>query len=233
MIQLGTVRLSARDAATRAVNFALDENDAFLVYDVAGIVARRRGLLSDFGPWSFLLPGAIGGNIVWKDLNATRRSLSKLAATLRSIPDNIDLHKATPIIVDSVKEWCCYNFDGVRSAKVTKTGAAYRPRAIPILDSKIGGAYERDLMYNLSARADVIDALISDVKTASSELRKAQQIAAKHVVHFSEPDGISLLRFCDIVVWTYMRSDARWTQALGAPPSQPRDFSSQVGWQKV
>ena len=82
------ITLTEQIAVRQAVNFALDPSDAFRVYDVAGMVARRDGRLGDVGPWTFLLAGAIGGGqhsgistAAWSIWSASRSSLGRSPRT--------------------------------------------------------------------------------------------------------------------------------------------------------
>lgn len=98
-------------------------------------------------------------------------------------------------------------------AKITKVGALYRPRAIPILDTRISAAYGyRSLRGRPGAQREVVESLAAEIREQEPLLRDAKQRTQGYVVDFR---GVSLLRFADILIWTSMAGG--WDQPLSSP----------------
>lgn len=217
--------LTERMAVRQAVNFALDHSDAFRVYDVAGMVARRDGRFGDVGPWTFLLAGAIGGWATFRDLNGSLEHLERFALLVRAIPPNSDLHQLTDTEREAVKALCSFRVPNIRAAKVTKVGALFRPRAVPILDKRIAEAFgERTLRGGDAAIGRVVDALVEVVDRNQAALDRVRSEAARYVVDFRD---LSSLRLADILIWT--SATGGWDSELprGASPVRLAD---QVRW---
>jgi hypothetical protein len=212
------------------------------VYDLAGIGARSAGMLNEVTTWSLLFANALNGRVDIKQIADFDRPLRReFADRIGRIPADKDLHSMSAAELAAVVEACQFGFGGAWAPKITKLGALYRPRAVPVLDAYVGMAfgYRRDdlstrvqrLGLNRQDRiATIVRALaayLRDCQTTMAELRAAVSPTVPELAASAGPEKpplVSDLRLLDMVVWTAM--DDRLAARAGLPP---RWFDRAVG----
>lgn len=211
----------------RTVAFALYEGSGFLTYDLAGVLARAEHRLSCVGPWTVLLATTLGVQVRGRAVRSMVGSLEQFADLLHAIPCGKDLHALAGFEKQRVTAFCRFHVPYVRRATVTKIGALYRPRAIPIVDSKIAKIYG-------GTDDQVVDGLAEDIGRQFPQLQAAQ---AKAAVTAPDLASVSLLRFCDIGIWTtlYDRRTKDDTETwLATPwPANPKTRRAAIGYYPV
>src|SRR5260221_6911538 len=131
---LGPVRVD--EAVARVVAFCRSPRSGFLGYDGVGHLARQSGRLAEVGPWSILLADALAGRISVGNVHGFIEHLESFTARLRAVPDR-DLATLNVEELARVAEFCAFGFAGAWAPKITKVGALYRPRSIPVLDGYV------------------------------------------------------------------------------------------------
>lgn len=208
--------VTVHQAARVAINFARGA-PGFYVYDLQGLRARQRGLLQEVDPWTFLLPGALGGYVTYKDLWGVLEEVGEFATLLRAVPDNRDLHEMDTEDLATVKELCRFSCYGVQAAKVTKVAALFRPAAVPILDRDVGRAYGRQFSGRPENQSFAIEEMARNIEESLGALVAARAEATKTV---SDLGALSLLRFFNILVWANQRGE--YQKTAGRPKDLTR-----------
>jgi hypothetical protein len=194
------------EAIRRVVAFCSSRRSGFVAYDLAGHVARSTGRLREIGPWTILLADALAGQISVENADTFASHVGEFAELLRAVPQNKDLASLTHSEVGRVVEFCSYGFPGVWAPKVTKVGALYRPRAIPVLDGYVALAfgYTRDrFSVGVTARRGAIERVVEALREWIGG-HEPELIHLRKRVGATVPD-IGLLsdaRLGDIVIWT-------------------------------
>ena len=229
---LGPVPLD--EAISRVLVYCTSRYSGWSVYDLAGIGARSVGMLSDVTAWSLLFANALNGRVDIKQIADFDRPLRrKFADRIGRIPADRDLQTMSVDEVDAVIAACQFGFSGAWAPKITKLGALYRPRSVPVLDAYVGMAfgYQRDDLSikvqrfglnrqeRIAAIVRALAAYLRDHPAEIAELRAAAsptvpEVAASMVP--GEPPVVSDLRLLDMVVWTAM--DDRLATRAGLPP---------------
>src|SRR4051812_47617672 len=84
--------ISVVDAARRVIAYCTTPSSGWGVYDLAGIVARRAGVLDVVAPWSLLWANLLNGNVTLDNVAAfdfdRRRDFARM---LRALPPDVDL----------------------------------------------------------------------------------------------------------------------------------------------
>lgn len=193
-IRFGRIRIPHDDAVHRVVGYACWEKETapFFTYDLAASVAREQHQLSAIGPWTILLANALGGGAGHREVKNVSERLIDFVELLRAVPVGRDLDELSDEERKAVHSFASFRAKGVRSARVTKVGALFRPRAIPILDSEIQSVYE-------DSSGQTIEGLASDIRSQRDILVSAKMQATERAPDVAR---ISLLRFCDIAIWT-------------------------------
>jgi hypothetical protein len=203
--------VTVQNAARRVLAYCTAPASGWGAYDLAGIHARRAGLLDHVSAWSLLLVNALNGQVTLNNLAGfTLERRRDYAARLARVPDDIDLHRMTPQQTDAVVDACAFGFPGVWGPKITKLGALYRPRGIPVLDShkaQVFGlgreAFTQGSPGDPSVRrgriAWVVQALAEGITTHRDQLQALRSAVTPTV---PEIELIPDLRLLDIVLWT-------------------------------
>src|SRR5258708_4311924 len=127
-------------AVQRAIAFCRSPRSGFLAYDGAGHLARETGRLAEVGPWSILLADALAGRVTVDNLHGFTANIEGFAALLRNVPDT-DLANLDESDLANVFEFCAFGFPGAWAPKITKVGALFRPKTIPVLDGYVALAF--------------------------------------------------------------------------------------------
>jgi hypothetical protein len=192
-------------AVERVVAFCRSPRSGFLGYDGVGHLARQSGRLAEVGPWSILLADALAGRVSVGNVHGFAEHIEGFAARLQEVPDR-DLATLNEAELASVAEFCAFGFAGAWAPKITKVGALFRPKSIPVLDGYVALAfgYARDSFSTgqtsrRTAIRRVIEALAHKIRAQATLLEDVrvqaeQQVAAVHV--------LSELRLADIIIWT-------------------------------
>jgi hypothetical protein len=140
------------DAVQRVVAFCCSPQSGFLGYDLAGSVAKTTGRLAEVGPWTILLADVLAGRVTAGNVHGFTCHLRLFAELLAAVPDK-DLALLDDRESAAVAAFCSFGFPGAWTPKITKVGALFRPRAIPILDGYLAPAfgYSRDAFSSGSA----------------------------------------------------------------------------------
>lgn len=221
------------DATRRVLAYCTDAKSGWGVYDLAAVSARRSGLFDSVTIWTLLLANALNGQVTLENLaDFTHERRADYASRVAAIDEDLDLAAMDIEDVDKVVNACVFGFPGVWGPKITKVGALYRPRSIPVLDGYVALAFGLSL-EGFSARASehgcdrrerihrVVQALAQLLREQAdlvSDLRGAVQPAVPEV------ELISNLRLIDIVIWT--SQDDRMSRS-GKP--QDRWLTASVG----
>ncbi len=117
----------------------------FVGYDLAGHVARTAGRPADVGPWTILLADALAGRVAVGDVHGFAGHITRFAELIAAVRDK-DLAALDGDGLDgkqlaAVVEFCQFGFPGVWAPTITKVGALFRPKAIPILDGWVARAF--------------------------------------------------------------------------------------------
>jgi hypothetical protein len=197
--------IPVRDAVQRVVAFCCSPRSGFLGYDGVGYVARRDGRLAEVGPWSILLADALAGRVSVGNLHDFMEHMDGFAQCLRDVPDH-DLASLDPADIAKVRDFCSFGFPGAWAPKITKVGALFRPRTIPVLDGYVALAfgYARDsFSVGKKARRDaissVINALAARITSNIALLNTVREQAEQRV---PAARILSDLRLADIIIWT-------------------------------
>lgn len=210
---LGPVPLN--EAADRILAYCTSRSSGWALYDLASISARSAGLLNEVTAWSLLFANALNGRVEATQLaefdRQRRRDFADLVA---AIPEDLDLARMTDGELDAVINACCFGFAGAWAAKITKLGALYRPRAIPVLDRNVGMAFGyqpgdlrgggRDQRQRITKIVQALARYLRDHQATMALLRaevstKVPELAAAGTEELSL---ISDLRLLDMVMWT-------------------------------
>jgi hypothetical protein len=177
----------------------------------------------------------LNGRVDAKQLaNFNRARRREFADRIAAVPADLDLSCMNEGELDAVTDACCFGFGGAWAPKITKLGALYRPRAIPILDGYIGLAfgYRRgDLSvkvqrFGLDRRqriAAIVRALASWLRNKRASMALLRTGVSETVPELAETEGdngaslFSDLRLLDIVIWTTM--DDRQAMRAGRQPN--------------
>jgi hypothetical protein len=200
---LGPVRLD--DAVQRVVAFCCSPLSGFLGYDLAGAAARATGRLAEVGPWTILLAEALAGRVTVGNVHEFACHISEFAELLAEVRDK-DLAQLDDRESAAVTAFCSFGFAGAWAPKITKVGALFRPKAIPIMDGYLALAfgYSRDAFSVGSAPRrqaidQVITALAAGIAANEDELQEIRSRAAKRVPAVTL---LSDLRLTDVIIWT-------------------------------
>jgi hypothetical protein len=227
--------VSIEDAVRRVLAYCTEPASGWSAYDLVAIHARQAGAFQQVGVWSLLLANALNGQVTLENLAAFSLEYRRgYAGRLARVPEDLDLHQMTAQQVDSVADACAFGFPGVWGPKITKVGALYRPRSIPVLDGHVAQAFGLETeaftvgsTLDPSARrtriARVVQALATGLAEHQDEL---QALRAAVTATVPEIDLISDLRLLDIVLWTSQddrlaprrpRQGARWDGRAASP----------------
>jgi hypothetical protein len=200
---LGPVRLE--DAVRRVVAFCCSSQSGFLGYDLAGAAARSTGRLAEVGPWTILLAEALAGRVTVGNVHGFASHIREFAELLAEVRDKdlalLDDHESA-----AVTAFCLFGFAGAWAPKITKVGAIFRPKAIPILDGYLALAfgYSRDAFSagaapRRQAIERVITALAAGIAANEDRLQEVRRQAALRVPAVTL---LSDLRLADVIIWT-------------------------------
>jgi hypothetical protein len=206
------------EAVRRVVAFCCSPQSGFLGYDLAGAAARSTGRLAEVGPWTILLAEALAGRITVGNVHGFASHIREFAGLLAEVRDKdlalLDDHESA-----AVTAFCLSGFAGAWAPKITKVGAIFRPKAIPILDGYLALAfgYPRDAFSAGAPRRQaierVITALAAGIAANEDGLREVRSQAAMRVPAVTL---LSDLRLADVIIWT--AQDDRMER-----PGKPRD----------
>jgi Family of unknown function (DUF6308) len=221
------------DAVKRVVAFCCWPRSGFVGYDLAGHKARTEGRLADVGPWTILLADAPAGRVAVRDVHSFAGHVHQFAELIDAVHDKDlarpDGHGLDGNELAAVVKFCQFGFPGAWAPKITKTGALFRPRAIPILDGWVARAfgYKSDAFSAGRARKEVIERVVKaltariEIQAATlSEVRRQAKEYVPVVTHLSN------LRLADIIIWTSQddrmeRRGKRRDFWLRLPPGEP------------
>ncbi len=195
--------ISVADAAKRVVSFC--GSPGFIAYDLAGFQARERGCLTHVGPWSLLIADALNGHVTVKNVAQFCGSLDRFVELLGAVPRK-ELADMNGSDIGRVVDLCCFGFSGAWAPKITKLGGAFRPEAIPILDSKIACAFgyrASAFTHGVEERRTAITAVVEALCRRIKEHR-VLLTALRQRIEETVPISCILteLRLVDIVLWT-------------------------------
>lgn len=235
------------DAVARIRTYCTDPRSGWGVYDLAAAAARAEGAFESVGPWSLLLANALNGQVQLDDVagfDLARRE--EFARRLSAIPVEVDLADMDQIGRDAVVNACAFGYkfgrSGVWGPKITKVGALYRPRSIPVLDGYVAmafglsaGGFSAAAIERGLARRDRIAAVVSALGTWLQNER--QHVAALRSAVAACVPGIATLsdvRLIDIVIWTSQddrvsrrgKANDRWLDGSPSTRIDPSDFRS-------
>lgn len=200
---LGPVRLD--DAVRRVVAFCCSPQSGFLGYDLAGAAARSSGRLEEVGPWTILLAEALAGRVTVGNVHSFTSHITEFAALLTEVRDK-DLALLDDRESAAVNAFCSFGFAGAWAPKITKVGALFRPKAIPIMDGYLALAfgYSRDAFSvgsvpRRQAIHRVITALAAGILANNDKLQEVRRRAARRVPAVTL---LSDLRLVDVIIWT-------------------------------
>lgn len=207
--------VSCRDAVRHLAAYAHDPHSALLAFDLPIWGLRKQGRLDSVGPWSILIASALAGQVKESDVAGFDPALrSEFAESLRTVPVDRDLDAA---MCDAVIAVATFGYTGVRIAKATKVAAAFRPRAVPVIDSFCCAGLGLRMPDSDSARMAVARAVVefyaSALRDQRSSLDSIRFQAAEIAPIYSNRDIISDLRLLDIVLWS---SEASRQKVTGA-----------------
>jgi hypothetical protein len=193
------------EAVTRVVAFCRSPRSGFVGYDGVGHLARQSGRLAEVGPWSILLADALAGRVSVGNVHSFAEHIEAFAARLRAVPDQ-DLATLNEEQLASVAAFCAFGFAGAWAPKITKVGAIFRPKSIPVLDGYValafGYARESFSVGQVSRREairKVIAALAAGIRSQATVLEEVRARAEQQV---TAVELLSDLRLADIVIWT-------------------------------
>jgi hypothetical protein len=153
--------------------------------------------------WADALAGRLSiGNLA--DFTLTQRE--RFAARIAAIPPDIALADMDATLRHDVVAMCRFGFSGVRTPKVTKVAALYRPKAVPVLDGYVAMAFGyRHTGFSEGAASR--DARIAAVVGALADWLAANRGVMAHLrneLAETVPDlyVASDLRLLDIITWT-------------------------------
>ena len=214
---LGPVGLD--DAVRRVVAFCCSPQSGFLAYDLAGAAARSTGRLAEVGPWTILLAEALAGRVTVGNVHGFATHIREFAELLAEVRDK-DLALLDDRESAAVTAFCSFGFAGAWAPKITKVGALFRPKAIPIMDGYLALAfgYSRDTFSVGSAPERqaihrVITALAGGIQANEKKLQEVRSQVASRVPAVTL---LSDLRLTDVIIWT--AQDDRMER-----PRKPRD----------
>jgi hypothetical protein len=223
--------IPAQDAVKRIIAFCCSPRSGFLGYDLVGHAARERGQLTEIGPWSILLADALAGRVTIDNIHGFITNIDEFATRISLVLD-CDLAVMDPAHLSRVIDFCNFGFPGAWAPKITKVGALFRPRSIPILDGYLALAfgYSREAFSvgrqsRRRAIERVVKALAGRIAAQAPTLTAVRHEAERHVpaVKF-----LSDLRLRDIILWTSQddrterwgkKRDAWLHSEPGDPPS--------------
>lgn len=218
-------------AARRILAYCTEPRSGWVTYDLAGLQARQLGILDHVGAWSLLYANALNGQVTLDNVAAFDRTRRRdFASRLARIPANTDLHEMNDDNVEAVVDACHFGFHGVWGPKITKLGALYRPKSIPVLDGHVAEAFGFDregftgaaLQRGMTRRErieKVVRALASALKVHRGEIVALRRSITPAIPEITQiPD----LRLIDMVIWTAqddqverrVRQGARWLDRL-------------------
>ena len=206
---LGPIRLN--EAVRRTLAYCTSKGSGWGVYDLAGATARRSGVFETVTPWSLLLANALNGqvginNVAAFDLEQRQR----YAELLEALDPSTDLADMDETQIDGVVAACAFGYPGVWGPKITKVGALYRPKSIPVLDGYVAMAFgfnsegfsERTARYGRDRWARIratVEALAWWIRDHEDHLQRLRNEVESEVPEIKE---LSDLRLVDIVIWT-------------------------------
>ena len=200
---LGPVPLE--DAVRRVVAFCCSPQSGFLGYDLAGAAARSTGRLTEVGPWTILLADALAGRVSVGNVHGFASHIRDFVGLLTEVRDK-DLALLDDRESAAVTAFCSFGFAGAWAPKITKVGALFRPKAIPIMDGYLALAfgYSRDAFSvgavpRRLAIDRVITALAAGILANKDKLNEVRRQAASFVPAVTL---LSDLRLADIIIWT-------------------------------
>lgn len=222
------------EAVNRILVYCTSRYSGWSVYDLAGIGARSVGLLDEVTAWSLLFANALNGRVDIKQIADFDRPLRReFADRIGRIPADKDLHTMADGQIAAVVEACQFGFGGAWAPKITKLGALYRPRAVPVLDAYVGMAFgyrREDLSvkvqrFGLSRQeriAAIVRALAAYLRDHQSTMARLREAVSPTVPELTasampnKPPLVSDLRLLDMVLWTAM--DDRLATRAGLQP---------------
>ena len=214
---LGPVPLN--DAVRRVVAFCCSPQSGFLGYDLAGEAARAGGRLAEVGPWTILLAEALAGRVTVGNVHSFASHIKEFTELLAQVRDK-DLALLDDSEFAAVIAFCSFGFAGAWAPKITKVGALFRPRAIPIMDGYLALAfgYSRDAFSvgtapRRQAIRQVATALAAGIAANGDKLQEVRRQAGGSVPAVTL---LSDLRLADVIIWT--AQDDRMQR-----PGKPRD----------
>lgn len=214
---LGPVSLD--DAVRRVVAFCCSQQSGFLGYDLVGAAARATGRLAEVGPWTILLAEALAGRVTVGNVHGFACHITEFAELLAEVRDK-DLARLDDRECAAVKAFCSFGFAGAWAPKITKVGALFRPRAIPIMDGYLALAfgYSRDAFsVGTAQRRQAIDRVITALATGiAANEDKLQEVRSHAAGRVPAVTLLSDLRLTDVIIWT--AQDDRMKR-----PGKPRD----------
>ncbi|MGI8870883.1 MAG: DUF6308 family protein [Mycobacteriales bacterium] len=206
---LGAVSLD--DAVRRVRAFCSDPKSGWVSFDLAAHHARQAGHFATVGPWSMLWAQALAGRVTVGDLTSFTSRMAKFADLVRGVPEDVALHEMDADARQRVARLCAFGFVGAWGPKITKVAAAYRPRAVPVLDGYVALAfgYNRESFSSVGGvrahgrrpdrLAKVVDGLADGVRRDREFLDAVRDALRPHV---PDIDLASQLRLLDMIVWT-------------------------------
>lgn len=233
-----------KTAARRVLAYCTEPRSGWGVYDLAGLHARDSGVLNQVTSWSLLLANALNAQVTLNDTAAfdlgRRREFASL---LGRLPADVDLHEMADPELEHVVAACAFGFPGVWGPKITKLGAIYRPKSIPVLDGHIAVAFgfgrgafsEAATQRSLTRRdriAKVVRALAHAIAAHRHEITALRALVERVV---PEIQLIPDLRLVDIVLWTSQddrlprraKQGKRWDERPVGPRTPIDDLAAQ------
>lgn len=198
---------------------------------------RPRSALS---PWSILIESALAGQANGDGVSSFctdhRKSLASLIAAL---PDDTDLSTDH---VEAIVALATFTSPGVRLAKTTKVAAAFRPRAVPIIDSKCCNAFglsvpetEAKTARTVRAITEAYAVILGDHRDTLTAIREVAVLTAPI---YRRRDIISNLRLLDIIIWcaqnlrdyTGRDTTRAWNTSTDAPATDTTWMTDPESW---
>ena len=236
--------ISVDVARRRVLAYCTEPRSGWGVYDLAGIQARRAGLLDQISTWSLLLANALNGQVTLNNLaDFTQGFQRDLAARIANVPADVDLDGTiSDEVLERVVNVCDFGFDGVWAPKITKLAALYRPGSVPVLDGHVAQAFGfshdsfsiKAVQRSIGRRdriRKVVHALATGVTEHTRQLDELRELVAPAV---PEIRLVPYLRLLDIVIWTSQddrlprreRQGKRWDERSPGEPLPLNDFEA-------
>lgn len=192
--------------AARIVGYCTHPNSGWHTYTMLGAKARKLGHFNEIAPWSLLWAVALAGQLSVSDIAGfTHEFRRKLVDRLGSLPAD-DLANMSDDGLEALTLLCQSGFHGVRTPKMTKMLALYRPDAVPVLDGHVAtamGFARTGYSVGDEPRAERIRqtllTLRSILREQHGELATIRRMVADVIPDIREATDVRLL---DMLIWT-------------------------------